>query len=278
MPSELHETAIGAFNYVFDSCRGLVDGKFPPDSSGGIMFAHPSHIATHIVTSRSADQVAPQILKERLSLLEKGPYTTQNSAPSRHFVDQLGVWNAFEADRDKHHDAPLSFEILALPRSKDLNDLYNQQRGGHGVTAAPTTTSPELPLGKSVLASKTATPSGAPKVRCLFQVILLLSFTDLGNLGPPGPDAFAASKNFILLECKPDELAAGERVRENAQRLIDSVVAKNICSRIRIQSDQTTHCRLDETNHPTTNYGTKYDAGSMDVPDCKHSDCHGTIR
>ncbi|OQE91621.1 hypothetical protein PENNAL_c0009G10222 [Penicillium nalgiovense] len=40
------------------------------------------------------------------------------------------------------------------------------------------------------------------------------------------PPINATGESVVLLECKPHELAARERVRENAQRLIDAVIAK----------------------------------------------------
>ncbi|KZN84499.1 hypothetical protein EN45_086370 [Penicillium chrysogenum] len=63
---------------------------------------------------------------------------------------------------------PAPSEILTLQLSKDLKDLYNQQRGKYTVNAVPATTSPKLPLSKSVLTSKTATPSSAPKLSYRF--------------------------------------------------------------------------------------------------------------
>ncbi|KAJ5238140.1 hypothetical protein N7489_008231 [Penicillium chrysogenum] len=96
---------------------------------------------------------------------------------------------------------PAPSEILTLQLSKDLKDLYNQQRGKYTVNAVPATTSPKLPLSKSVLTSKTATPSKQPPIN-------------------------ATVENGVPLECKPDELAARKRARENAQHLTDAAVAK----------------------------------------------------
>ncbi|CAG8902706.1 unnamed protein product [Penicillium egyptiacum] len=143
---------------------------------------------------------------------------------------------------DKHHNIPLSFErMLALQRSKGLSDyeawrqamaLYNQQRHEHAVTTTgPAITSPELPLGESVLTSKTATASGAPKVHL------------------DQPPVNAAGENLILARCKPDEPAAKERVRENTQRLIHSGVAD------KLSTDQTVDDSLFERT------------GLLDAPD-----------
>lgn len=98
---------------------------------------------------------------------------------------------------EEFHDRPLSFdEILALQHAEGLTHYaawrramiqYNQQRGEQAATATAATTSPEIPLGESVLTSKTATPPGAPNVRYLFQLLSPQSFTDLDNLGPPEP-------------------------------------------------------------------------------------------
>ena len=90
---------------------------------------------------------------------------------------------------------PLSFkEIMALQRSGGLTEYeawrqavvyYNQQRGGQ----ADATTSDEIPLGESILTSKTAPASGTPAVRYLFYLISPQSFTDSGTLDPPQPPA-----------------------------------------------------------------------------------------
>lgn len=75
---------------------------------------------------------------------------------------------------EKQHPVPLSSEeILALNRSEGLADYegwrqavaqFNQQGGKHTATTTRATTSPGIPLGESVLTSKTATPPGAPTV------------------------------------------------------------------------------------------------------------------
>ncbi|KAJ6186662.1 hypothetical protein N7519_007963 [Penicillium mononematosum] len=82
--------------------------------------------------------------------------------------------------------------MLALQRSKDLKVLYNQQRGEHAVTTAPATTSPELPLGKSVHQDQMPLRAAGNNV--------------VQNAGPTN--------------------SPQEWVRENAQHLVDAVVAK----------------------------------------------------
>ncbi|CAI7612281.1 unnamed protein product [Penicillium crustosum] len=113
---------------------------------------------------------------------------------------------------------PLSFkDIMALQRSGGLTEYeawrqavvyYNQQRGGQ----ADATTSDEIPLGESVLTSKTAPASGTPATHLNHQPVN------------------AAGENHILIACKPRDPIAQERVRANTERLIDSGVATKLCT------------------------------------------------
>ncbi|CRL24526.1 unnamed protein product [Penicillium camemberti] len=117
---------------------------------------------------------------------------------------------------------PLSLkEIMALQHSKGLTEYeawrqaviyYNQQRGGHADATNLARTSDEIPLGESVLTSKTAPASGTHT-------------THLNH-----PPVNAAGENHILIACKPDDPMAQERVRENTERLIDSGVATKLCT------------------------------------------------
>ncbi|KGO75973.1 hypothetical protein PITC_011300 [Penicillium italicum] len=121
---------------------------------------------------------------------------------------------------EKNNSLPLSFEeILALRRSEGIIDYeawrqamvqYNQQGTEHAVATTRTTTSPEIPLGESVLTSKTATPPGAPTI----------------HLNQPPVNA--AGENHILSTCKPNDPSAKKRLRDNTKLLIDSGVAKKL--------------------------------------------------
>lgn len=92
---------------------------------------------------------------------------------------------------------PLSLkEIMALQHSKGLTEYeawrqaviyYNQQRDGHADAINLARTSDEIPLGESVLTSKTAPASGTHTVRYLFYLISPQSFTNPGSLDPPQP-------------------------------------------------------------------------------------------
>lgn len=94
----------------------------------------------------------------------------------------------------EHHRIPLSLkEIMTLQHSEGLTEYeawrqvviyYNQERGGHADATTLASTSDEIPLGESVLTSKTAPASSTPAVRYLFELISPRSFTDLGNLDP----------------------------------------------------------------------------------------------
>ncbi|KAJ5676312.1 hypothetical protein N7536_012484 [Penicillium majusculum] len=73
---------------------------------------------------------------------------------------------------EEHHHVPLSLkEIMALQHSEGLTEYeawrqaviyYNQQRGGHADATILASTSDEIPLGESVLISKTAPASSTP--------------------------------------------------------------------------------------------------------------------
>ncbi|KAJ5425049.1 hypothetical protein N7465_000119 [Penicillium sp. CMV-2018d] len=97
---------------------------------------------------------------------------------------------------------------MALPDSEGLTEYeawrqaviqYNQQRGGDADPTTLANTSAEIPLGGSVLTTRTTPPSDSPT-----------SFTDSGNLDSlnhPPPD-----------------------VRENTERLVDSGVVTKLCT------------------------------------------------
>lgn len=66
---------------------------------------------------------------------------------------------------------------MALPDSEGLTEYeawrqmviqYNQQRGGDADPTTLANTSAEIPLGESVLTTRTTPPSDSPTVRYLF--------------------------------------------------------------------------------------------------------------
>ncbi|CAI7669165.1 unnamed protein product [Penicillium discolor] len=123
---------------------------------------------------------------------------------------------------EEHHHIPLSLkDIITLQRSEGLTEYeawrqaviyYNQQRGGHAYATILASTSDEIPLGESVLTSKTAPASSTPA-------------THISQ-----PPVNAAGESHILSVCKPNDPISKQRVRENIECLIASGVATKSCA------------------------------------------------
>ncbi|KAF4772137.1 hypothetical protein N7455_009027 [Penicillium solitum] len=121
----------------------------------------------------------------------------------------------------EHHRIPLSLkEIMTLQHSEGLTEYeawrqvviyYNQERGGHADATTLASTSDEIPLGESVLTSKTAPASSTPATHIR------------------QPPVNAAGESHILSACKPNEYISQQLVRENTERLIASGVATKPC-------------------------------------------------